>query len=177
MKRRTDDRKPTTMDAAVPRREAAPASGDWRPAAGLAGRVLVGTLLAASGAHKAAAPPEEFMAVLEGYAILPEVYLPLFARLLPWTELLAGVFLAAGLWTRAAAGITAGLSASFFLALSSTKLRGIELPNCGCFGQGIHLERWQAMLLDLTLIAGSVAAWRWGRLRAALDHWVDAASG
>ncbi|MBI4348916.1 MAG: DoxX family membrane protein [Elusimicrobia bacterium] len=166
----------TAKTAAAPKHEAAPQAFDWRPATGLAGRLLVGALLAASGAHKAAAPPEEFMVVLEGYGLLPEVYLPMFARLLPWTELIAGVFLAAGLWTKAAAGITAGLSASFFLALAVTKLRGIELPNCGCFGQALHLERWQAMLLDVTLIALSVAAWRWGRRKAALDNWVDGGS-
>jgi len=163
--------------AAAPSRPiAAPADGDWRDYAGLAGRIVVGALLLFSGVHKASAPAEEFMVVLEGYGILPDVYLSLFARLVPWTEVVAGAFLFAGLWTRFAATATAGLSASFFAALLYTKLRGIELPNCGCFGQSVHLERWQAMLLDATLIAFSVAAWRWGLAKFSLDNWVEEGS-
>ena len=163
------------LAAAPPRTPAAPVEGDWREYAGLAGRVIVGCLLLFSGAHKAAAPAEEFMVVLEGYGVLPDVYVSLFARLVPWTELLSGAFLLAGLWTRLAAVATAALSAGFFAALLSTKLRGIELPNCGCFGQSVHLQRWQAMLLDATLIAFSVAAWRWGQKKVSLDNWVEAA--
>lgn len=163
----------TAKAASAPKPAVAPRDGDPRSLVGLAGRVVVGALLLFSGAHKAAAPPEEFMVVLEGYGILPEVYLSLFARLVPWTEIVSGAFLLSGLWTRAAAAATGALSAGFFLALLSTKLRGIELPNCGCFGQSVHLERWQAMLLDGVLIAFSVAAWRWGRRKASLDNWVE----
>lgn len=148
---------------------------EWQAWAGLAGRVLVGALMLFSGIEKAVAPPEEFMVVLEGYHILPDPHLRLFALCMPWAEILGGLFLLTGLMTRLAASVTAALSVSFFLALTYTKLRGIELPSCGCFGQGVHLERWQAMLLDVTLIALSAAAWRWGARRLSLDNWVEAA--
>lgn len=168
--------KPKTASSPSPAQLHAPAPApEWQAWAGLAGRVLVGGLMLYSGMHKAIAPPEEFMVVLEGYHILPDPHLRLFAVLMPWAETLGGIFLLTGLMTRLAASVTAALSVSFFLALSYTKLRGIELPNCGCFGQGVHLERWQAMLLDVTLIALSVAAWRWGGSRFSLDRWVEAA--
>ncbi|MBI4423092.1 MAG: DoxX family membrane protein [Elusimicrobia bacterium] len=163
-------RKTQTQAAPAP---PAPAGPDWRANAAVAARLLVGGLLLFSGLHKAGAPVEEFMAVLEGYAVIPDPHLRLFAWVMPWAEILGGLFLAAGLWTRPAAVVTAGLSASFFLALLSTKLRGIELLNCGCFGEGIHLERWQAMTLDTILLAGSGLAWSWGGKRLALDRWVE----
>jgi len=153
---------------------AAPAAAlEW---AALLARVALGALLVYSGLHKAAAPVEEFMVVIEGYQVLPAPHIRLFAHLIPWTELLAGSFLIAGLWTRAAAVVCGGLSSSFFLALLSTKLRRIELPNCGCFGGAIHLQAWQAMTLDAILIVCAIAAWRWGRGRLTVDRWAEEAT-
>lgn len=151
-----------------------PASGpDWRASAGLVARLAVGCVLLFSGLHKAAAPVEEFMVVIEGYGILPQPHIRLFALLIPWLEILGGLFLSAGLWTRAAAAVTGALSTSFFLALLSTQVRGIELANCGCFGAGWHLERWQAMLLDSALLVACAAAGTWGERLLTLDHWVE----
>ena len=145
----------------------------WGPRLGVAARLLVGAVFLFSGLHKAAAPAEEFMVVLEGYQILPAPHIGLFARLIPWLEVVAGLFLLAGNCTRAAAAACAALSAAFFGALLSTQARGIELANCGCFGTSVHLERWQAMLLDAAMLALAVAAWRWGARSLSVDRWVE----
>ena len=141
--------------------------------AALAARVIVGFMLIYSGLEKAAAPVEEFMVVISGYQILPEPHVRLFAHLLPWTELIAGSFFLLGLWTRAAAVVCAGMSLSFFFGLLSTYLRGIALPNCGCFGGSIHLRPWQAMMLDAFLVACAATAWFKGPGRLALDRWAE----
>lgn len=169
--------KPRTAAAPshAPAAHAARAEPQWQAWLGLTARVAVGVVMLVSGIHKASAPAEDFMVVLESYDILPEPHLRLFATLMPWAETLGGAFLLGGLFTRAAAATTGALGAAFFAALAYTKFRGIELPNCGCFGQAIHLERWQAMLLDVAVISLSVSAWHWGRRKLSLDGWVEAA--
>ena len=82
--------------------------------------------------------------------------------------------MALGFLTRAAAAACGTLLFSFIFALLSTKLRGISLPHCGCFGGGIHLSTWQALLLDTVLVAGAWLAYKGGRRKASLDNWVDA---
>ena len=161
-----------TKDAAHRAPESRFASPAWGWAA-IGARIIVGGIMIYSGLHKASAPVEEFMVVIDGYQILPQPHVRLFAHLVPWTELLAGAFLLAGLWTRLAAAATACLSASFFVALASTLVRGIPLPNCGCFGQAVHLQVWQAMTLDAILIGCAAVAWRRGRERLALDRWAE----
>ncbi len=54
--------------------------------------------------------------------------------LVPWLELVAGLFLLAGLWTRAAATIILVLLGAFCAAIYSVMARQIEITDCGCFG-------------------------------------------
>lgn len=54
--------------------------------------------------------------------------------LVPWLELVAGLFLLAGLWTRAAASLMLLLLAVFSGAIYSVIAREIEVTDCGCFG-------------------------------------------
>ena len=54
--------------------------------------------------------------------------------LVPWLELVAGLFLLAGLWTRAAATLILVLLAAFCGAIYSVMVREIEITDCGCFG-------------------------------------------
>ena len=152
-----------------------------RPAAGsfpwervaLAARLLVGAVFIFSGLHKLAVPAEEFGAVLESYYIVPDSHTMLFAHAVPWAELLTGVFLAAGLFARAAAAAAFLMLSTFILALVSTKLRGIPLENCGCFGPGFHETRRQAVMLDSFLLLLAAAAFRHGGRPFSLDNWAD----
>ncbi len=54
--------------------------------------------------------------------------------LVPWLELVAGLFLLAGLWTRAAATLILVMLAAFCAAIYSVIVREIEITDCGCFG-------------------------------------------
>lgn len=54
--------------------------------------------------------------------------------LVPWLELVAGLFLLAGLWTRAAATLILLMLGAFCAAIYSVMLREIEITDCGCFG-------------------------------------------
>lgn len=142
--------------------------------AALAARVLVGFALVFSGALKAAAPAEEFAIVIENYRLLPDDMTLTFAALMPWLEVFGGLALTLGFYTRLAAAAAMAMLGSFIFALLSTKLRGIELPHCGCFGGGIHLTAWQAIFLDCFLSACAWLSFKYGVLKASLDNWVNA---
>ncbi len=147
---------------------AAPA---WLPWAGLAARLVVGAVLVVSGALKAAGAPEEFAIVISFYRIVPDSMVMSLAAILPWIELFVGWALILGYFTKQAAAAAIGLSSVFFLALLSTKLRGFNLPNCGCFGATWHVPPSATMGLDAALIALAAVALRHGGRRASLDNW------
>lgn len=142
-------------------------------ALGLAGRLVAGGVLVYAGATKAAGPTEEFALVISYYNILPRDMLMSTAAFLPWGELLIGWALVLGVCTRWAAAAAGGLFGFFLLALASTLARGIALPNCGCFGDGIHFTVPQALAFDSLMLALCWCAWQAGRARLSLDNWVE----
>jgi uncharacterized membrane protein YphA (DoxX/SURF4 family) len=76
--------------------------------------------------------PLEFAKIIKNYQILPGFLITLPALVLPWLELLAGVLLVAGIWTRSAAWLLSLLLLAFILALGVNAFRGIDV-SCGCF--------------------------------------------
>jgi uncharacterized membrane protein YphA (DoxX/SURF4 family) len=76
--------------------------------------------------------PLEFAKIIKNYQILPDFLITLPALILPWLELLTGVFLIAGIWTRSAALLLSMLLLAFVLALGVNAVRGINI-SCGCF--------------------------------------------
>jgi uncharacterized membrane protein YphA (DoxX/SURF4 family) len=151
---------------------AAPASSIPWPALALAARILLAVLYLVSGLHKTAAPAEEFAAVIDAYQIMPPDTLLPFAHFVPFVELLLAFSLLSGFLIRLSAAGTAALSLSFFVALSSTIVRGIPLENCGCFGS-IHLTPPQAMSVDAFMMALAVLVFLHGRSRWSLDSWIE----
>lgn len=158
---------PAEAPAEEPSRLALPAAG---------ARTLVGLIFLASGLLKAAAPAQEFAFVIADYRILPGGMLMPAATLLPGVEIILGLSLISGFLSRAASAAAGAFSLTFFLALGSTALRGIELIDCGCLGGGFHPTRPQAMGLDAALICLSYAAYRWGKGLAPLDAWIERGS-
>ena len=151
--------------------------GGPAPLIGLAARAALGLVLIVSGVLKAAAGPEEFAVVIEGYQLIPSQDLILaLAAFLPWLEVFLGFALLTGYltrWTAIGAGALLGV---FILALGLAQARGLILPNCGCFGPGWHATPGQATALDSFLLLCSFAAFRSGAALASLDNWCLAAS-
>lgn len=141
---------------------------DW-PA--LLARVGVALVLILAGALKASSPKEEFSVVIESYDLVPQGMALTLAAFLPWIELVIGWALLLGYFTRESAAAAFGLAVTFFGALVSLKLRGIDLPNCGCFGGGIHLPLWASMLLDAALACLAYLAFKKGPDGLSLDKW------
>lgn len=78
------------------------------------------------------AHPGEFAKIIANYAILPDFLVTLPALALPWVELVAGLCLVVGLWTRSSALLLSLLLLLFTAALGINALRGISM-SCGCF--------------------------------------------
>jgi len=146
---------------------------NFLPAVALPARLLVGGVLVYAGATKAAGPSEEFAIVIGAYDLLSKDMVITAATFLPWAELLLGWALIFGFKLRVAAAAAGALFAGFLLALANVKAKGIELPNCGCFGDAIHFTPVQAFVFDSLLIALCFAAWKAGPGVWSLDSWAE----
>jgi uncharacterized membrane protein YphA (DoxX/SURF4 family) len=151
----------------------------WRaadPWLGLAARVILGLVFVAAGTLKAAAPAEEFALVIESYGLVSSRDLILIlATFMPWLEVVFGYTLAFGFLTRLSAAVIGGMVASFAFAILFTILKGIHLPDCGCFGFGLRLTQHQELAMNGLWAACAVQAFRRGSRRLSLDNWCGAA--
>jgi uncharacterized membrane protein YphA (DoxX/SURF4 family) len=126
----------------------------------------------AAGLAKITDLPASVRAV-RAYEILPEAVVPLVGDALPMVEILLGVLLLLGLFTRFAAITFGALMVVFIIGIASAWARGLAI-DCGCFGGGGSITPDQTkypleILRDLGLVAVSaVVAW-WPRTRLSLD--------
>ena len=148
-------------------------SAKFPPAVGIAARMIVGAVLVYAGATKAAGPAEEFAIVIGSYDMLPREMVLTAATFLPWVEMLIGWSLIFGLKLRASAAAAGALFAAFLLALISVQLKGIQLPNCGCLGDAIHMTPLQACLFDTSLAALCWLSWKSAPAALSLDSWTE----
>ena len=120
-------------------------------------RLVLGGLFVYAGAIKAL-EPLDFAQSIRNYDIVGQALSFFAALVLPWLEILAGVFLIAGVWTRGAALVISGLLV-FFIALTVvTMVRGLDI-DCGCFGAvdrkagvGVILEDLAMLYLGLCVL-------------------------
>ena len=78
-----------------------------------------------------------------------------------------------GVRLRESAVATGALFGSFLLALAMVKLKGIQLPNCGCFGDAIHFTPVQAIAFDSLLLGLCWLAWKSAPAPLSLDSWTE----
>jgi len=120
----------------------------------LACRLFVGGLFVFSGLVKIRQPLEEFIVQVEQYALLPEFLIQPFAFTLPYVELIFGTLLILGIWVKLDAIILGLMNLAFIIALSQAMARGIELNDCGCFGDMLVIGETagQVIVRDLILM-------------------------
>lgn len=140
------------------------AATPWRYAT-LAFRIFLAIVFLVAGGSKVV-QPWVFVHTVEGYNMLPNAIARPFGLALPWIEVLIGVYLLIGLFTRAAAAAAAVLLATFLVALSVQIARG-HTGNCGCviglnnpiitaFVGGDTISAWD-LIRDGLLLAMAVA--------------------
>lgn len=102
--------------------------------------------------------PQAFAGSIATFEILPEGWVNVVALTLPWLEILSGLLLLIGPWTRVGALSLVCLNGIFLLALLSAIIRGIPV-DCGCFGSSgpsSPAKVWLAIGRDVVFLAMAV---------------------
>lgn len=97
--------------------------------------------------------PADFARIVYNYHFLPGSVINIFAIILPWVELLAGMALILGLFVESAALIIGTLLFIFVIALGSAVIRNLDI-SCGCFSTAPSSEKvvWDTIVRDLLLM-------------------------
>jgi len=120
----------------------------------LVARFLVGAVFVFAGMSKLALPHAEVVAQIQQYTVIPRLLTPLIATVLPWVEVLSGAALLIGFLTTPAAWVVVVQLVSFCLLMLVILAAGIEIEDCGCFGQlGWKETPWQVLLRDVVMLA------------------------
>lgn len=105
---------------------------------GLVARLLLGGVLLVAGGLKVGNPLGSARAV-QGYDVMPFEVAEYIGYALPWVEVVIGVLLVLGLFTRTSALLGALLMAAFVIGITQAWVRGLTI-DCGCFGGGGQVD-------------------------------------
>jgi putative oxidoreductase len=94
-------------------------------------QIALGLFFVAAALPKLVDPPS-FAHMIYNYRLVPGALVNLMALVMPWLELLAGLALILGIWTRTSAGLVGALLLVFLVAISLNLTRGNAI-DCGCF--------------------------------------------
>ena len=114
-------------------------------------RILIGLLLITSGGEKLLNHYQNFLYVIQSYEIFPSSLEKLAAFIVPWIELLTGIFLILGLWLSWTLKSTALLLTGFILIVSQAIIRKLPITECGCFGELISFPLPVILTFDSVL--------------------------
>ena len=139
-------------------------------------RVGLGVGWIVAGAVKVVDPAQSVVAV-RAYELLPPVLEQLVGWALPYLEILLGLVLISGLFTRWAAAASFLLQLAFVIGLIQAWSRGLTI-DCGCFSSGGQVAEGQTtypldLARDTLFLAG--AAWLFWRPRSKFS--LDAVTG
>jgi uncharacterized membrane protein YphA (DoxX/SURF4 family) len=121
----------------------------------LVARVAIGGIFLVAGVLKIG-HADDFASQIAGFQLLPVPLVAPLALLLPFLELMVGLYLIAGLFTAFAAWFAALEMTIFAGAIGSAVVRGIH-TSCGCFGPNDHtMTSWPEAGRDLGIAAVAV---------------------
>jgi uncharacterized membrane protein YphA (DoxX/SURF4 family) len=95
--------------------------------------------------------PLKFAQDILNYQIFSEQISFWTALILPWIELLCGVFLISGIAIRGSSFLISGMLILFIILISITLIGGKKI-DCGCFGFLSHTVDWSLLVQDLILL-------------------------
>jgi hypothetical protein len=115
-------------------------------------RLLIGGVLLASALGKSL-DLQGFIDVLVTYRLFPDWSLAPLALGITGIEWVLAVWILVGWQLSTAALIALSLNGLYAIGLIITLLRGLDLPNCGCYGVFFPQPlRWYSPLEDLVLV-------------------------
>jgi uncharacterized membrane protein YphA (DoxX/SURF4 family) len=113
-------------------------------------QIALGAIFVAAALPKIADPPS-FAHMIYNYRVLPASLINISALLMPWVELLAGLALILGVWTKPARWIIALLLATFMVAITINLLRGNAI-DCGCFDVSSANKTFDERIRDMWIV-------------------------
>ncbi|MBM6403779.1 DoxX family membrane protein [Phycicoccus sp. CSK15P-2] len=131
---------------------------------GLLARLFLGVVLVVAGAVKVGHPLTSKRAV-QAYQVMPDDLAAWIGLALPFLEIVLGVLLVLGLFTRPVAALSTLLMAVFVVGIAQAWARGLTI-DCGCFGGGGEIgadetKYPQEIARDASFAAAG--AWLWWR--------------
>lgn len=144
-----------------------------RDLVGLLARLLLGAVLVYAGAVKVGSPLTAQRAV-QAYEIFPMGVAGAIGLALPFVEIVLGVLLLVGLFTRPVAIVSTLLMLAFVVGIAQAWARGLTI-DCGCFGGGGFdadaREKYpREIARDVALLVASVWLVVRPASRLSLDH-------
>lgn len=124
-------------------------------------RIWLGLIFSYAGFIKVMEPVENFRGMLAEYQVFPHAMLQPVAVMVPWLELLSGIFMLLGLALPLASLMMCFLCTGFLIVLGASNmiLDGAN-HDCGCFGHSgpFQMKVWQVFIMDAVnlLIAGKI---------------------
>lgn len=119
-------------------------------------QIGLGAIFVVAALPKIADPPS-FAHMIYNYRILPGALIHITTIVMPWLELLCGLSLILGVWTKAARNVVASMLVVFMIAIAINLLRDNAI-DCGCFDTSAanrtHDERIRDMWIVLIRDAG-----------------------
>ncbi len=117
----------------------------------LLSRLLLGVVFIIASIDKINTP-EIFALNVEAYKLMPVFFVNLAALIIPWLELVCGIFLIGGYYVRPSSLLLSGLCVLFIIALTAALFRGLQI-DCGCFGTEHNSPiSWMRVIEDICLL-------------------------
>ncbi len=95
--------------------------------------------------------PAEFSENVAGFQMVPYLGVNFWSLVMPWMELIAGLFLILGIRTRAASSIIGGLLLLFIVGLTINLVKDAPI-NCGCFESVGEPIGWELVIRDVVML-------------------------
>lgn len=95
--------------------------------------------------------PLGFAEDIANFRVFPQWISFFLALILPWIEVISGVFLILGLFRHASTLILSLLLAAFLVLIVVSIMRGIDI-DCGCFGSFSQKVDYKLILTDCVLL-------------------------
>ncbi len=115
-------------------------------------RFIVGGFFILTGVIKLRLPVEEVQNLIRIFDVLPNNLTYMAALILPWIELIPGIFLLLGIFPLYTVRFIIGLTLTFILMLISVLVRELPIEDCGCLGGWIQETPTFALWRDIVLI-------------------------
>jgi len=136
----------------------------------LLSRLLVGGVFLIAGFAKLKAPSDRFISAVLGYRLLPRPLAVVWARILPWVEVVASSLLIVGLWSRFAVVVSTALLLMFSFAMAISLFQGKD-QECGCF-KTLTPVQWRLVYRNLGLMGLLLPVYAMNGGALAADVWL-----